>query len=136
MGRHIQNLHHLPPVDEEAADRLHSRLTEIIVSLAEARCLSQSDLARAMNLRRGTLCKMIRRAPGGPSMWQLWHLCAISRILKVPVSELMRAAEQDSGNRLLKKHARQYRARIATRMKKLDASLALIQQEEERHGND
>lgn len=84
------------PVDEAEAYKLSAGLTEVIFKLVDAAGYSIAGFAREIGTSRVRLSQ-IKNARNAKYIWRLPLLCAVSRVLGVPLVELIRAASPAEG---------------------------------------
>lgn len=81
--------------DENTAVALGQRLSKLILHLAARRGFNQSTFAERIGYSRASFNQIIN-SHDTARLWRLPGLCAVSRVLDVPLSDLIRAAENAS----------------------------------------
>lgn len=87
-----KNNSHTDPADIEDALRLSSRITGVVKNCMKDGGVSQSQFAKEIGVSRSSL-NQVFRARDGKHLWRLPQLCAVARVLHVPVSAILAAAE-------------------------------------------
>ena len=78
--------------DEKTAVTLGQRLSKLILHLAARRGFNQATFAEQIGYSRASFNQIVN-SHDTARLWRLPGLCAVSRVLGVPLSDLIRAAE-------------------------------------------
>lgn len=86
------------PGDEIDSSILSHKISVVIFHLMTRSQFTQAKFASDMGLSRTTLNMLLNQARG--NTWRLPTLCAAARVLKIPVWEIIRAAEKCVGDKV------------------------------------
>jgi len=86
---------HAMLVDETTARKLSVKLTRVIFTLAAEAGYSTASFARELGVSRVRLSQ-IKNSADGNDMWRLPLLCAVCRVLRISLPELIKTASEST----------------------------------------
>ena len=77
--------------DVDAAVDLSTKISRVVLHIIKSRGVTQSSVAHALGYTRSSFCQMLN-ASEASRLWRLPALCGLSRVLGVPVEDLITTA--------------------------------------------